>query len=115
MESMDVDMEVAEQAVAPQQGTEKREFLRLEMDIPVMLVEHTTEERIAAVCRDLSGTGLLVEMSLRPALGTTYDVSIPVSRPELQIGSLEAIAEVTRVTPRGERHEIGLKICSIKA
>lgn len=113
MEAM--DMEVADRASARQSDAEKREFLRLEMDIPVMLVEHATEERIAAVCRDLSGTGLLVEMSLRPELGTTYDVSIPVSRPELQIGSLQAIAEVTRVTPRGGRHEIGLKICSIKA
>lgn len=110
MDALGVTME----AVA-QKAQEKREFLRLEMDIPVMLVEHVTKERIAAVCRDLSGTGLLVEMALQPQLGTTYDVSIPVSRPELQIGSLEAIAEVTRVTPRGGRNEIGLKICSIKA
>lgn len=110
MEAMDLDMEAASQ-----KQQEKREFLRLEMDIPVMLIEHATEERIAAVCRDLSGTGLLVEMALKPELGTTFDVSIPVSRPELQIGSLGAIAEVTRVTPRGERHEIGLKICQIKA
>lgn len=107
---MEAEIEVA------QPGTqEKRDFLRLEMDIPIMLLEHDSGERIAAVCRDLSGTGLLVEMALKPELGTKFDVSIPVSRPELQIGSLEAVAEVTRVTPRGERHQIGLVICSIKA
>lgn len=115
MEATELDTGAAHQGLAQQAGDEKREFLRLELDIPVMLVESATDERIAAVCRDLSGTGLLVEMALRPELGTTYEVSIPVSRPELQIGSLHAIAEVTRVTPRGERHEIGLKICSIRA
>ncbi len=93
---------------------DKRDFLRMEMDIPVTLTDSMTGQQVTGICRDLSGTGMLVEMRVAPREGIRYDVSVPATRPDLDLGSLEASVEVTRVIPRGDGFEVGMKICGIK-
>ncbi len=94
---------------------EKRDFLRMQMDIPITLTHSHSGDTIQAVCKDLSGTGMLVESDTEVRAGDTYDVSVPSSRPDLDLGSLEATVEVTRVLPRAGGFELGLKIQGIKA
>ncbi len=94
---------------------EKRDFLRMQMNIPITLTHSHSGATIQAICRDLSGTGMLVESDSEARLGDTYDISVPSSRPDLDLGSLEASVEVTRVIPRAEGFELGLKIQGIKA
>ena len=91
--------------------TEKRNFIRMKVDTPVDLVIAGSAARtVKAICKDLSGTGMLVETEEALELGTELVVSITTGK-----NPFEADAEVTRSrTATNGKFIIGLKIKEIR-
>jgi hypothetical protein len=91
--------------------TEKRNFIRMKVDTPVDLTLAGDNPRlIRAVCKDLSGTGMLVETEEALEIGTTLTVAITSGK-----NPFEADAEVTRSrTSSNGRFILGLKISDIR-
>jgi len=91
--------------------TEKRNFIRMKVDTPVELTISGDKSRVVrAICKDLSGTGMLVEVEETIELGTELVVAITSGK-----NPFEADAEVTRSrTSSNGRFIIGLKISDIR-
>ncbi len=94
---------------------EKRDYMRMAMDIPITLTNAQISSSISGRCRDLSGTGMLVETEQALTIGDIFEVSVPSARPDLDLGSLDAEVEVTRCIALDSGYEIGLLIRGIKA
>jgi len=91
--------------------TEKRNFIRMKVDTPVELTISGDNSRVVrAICKDLSGTGMLVEVEETIELGTELVVAITSGK-----NPFEADAAVTRSrTSSNGRFIIGLKISDIR-
>lgn len=77
----------------PKSYSEKRGFIRMKVAAPVQL--RYGDRELTATCRNLSGSGLLLEIDQELPVGATVEVRIP------QEGDnrvpFEATAEVNRV------------------
>ena len=91
--------------------TEKRNFIRMKVDTPVDLTLQGEGSRtLKAICKDLSGTGMLVEIDETLEIGTPLVVSITSGK-----NPFEADAEVSRSrTSANGKFIIGLKIREIR-
>lgn len=91
--------------------SEKRDYIRMRMNAPVT-IQHAGLE-IAATCRDLSSTGMQVELRAQLSLGAFVTVHIPSEHNALR--SLDAEAEVVRVQDLGEGQQmLGLAILTMR-
>ena len=91
--------------------TEKRNFIRMKVDTPVELTIKGDQARVVkAICKDLSGTGMLVEVEEPIDIGTELVVAITSGK-----NPFEADAEVSRSRSSSNgRLIIGLKITEIR-
>ncbi len=91
--------------------TEKRNFIRMKVDTPVDLTTQGGDSRtVKAICKDLSGTGMLVEVDETLAIGTQLTVSITSGK-----NPFEADAEVSRSRAgTNGKYILGLKIKEIR-
>ena len=89
--------------------SEKRGFIRLRVDTPVQV--QMGAERFTAVCKDLSGSGMLMATERKLPLGAELDIRIE------QEGDnrlpFHASAKVARVEDEGDGYIIGLAITGI--
>jgi len=91
--------------------SEKRNFIRMKINTPVNIEHGTT--RIVARCKDLSGSGMLVESEQQLPLGSVVELYID-QEGEKRL-PFRATAEVARVEPSsGGSFTLGLSITSIK-
>lgn len=90
--------------------TEKRNFIRMSMDANVSFTVEKKKERHLGRCRNLSGTGMLLETAKKLQVGHKVNITLPSERSELP--NLEAMAEVIRVMQLTDSHtfEVGLAI-----
>ncbi len=90
--------------------TEKRNFIRMRVDANVSFTTAESQEKHNGRCRNLSGTGMLLETNKKLRVGNKINITLPSERSELP--NLEATAEVIRVNPLAHTHtfEIGLAI-----
>ena len=90
--------------------TEKRNFIRMKVDTPVdLIIQGEGARTLKAICKDLSGTGMLVEIDETLEIGTPLRVSITSGK-----NPFEADAEVSRSrTSANGKFIIGLKILEI--
>lgn len=63
-------------SLASRDYQEKRNFIRMKVDTPVRVLLSNGDEQLEGICRDLSGGGLLVELSEPLPVGTLVEVSI---------------------------------------
>ena len=90
---------------------EKRDFIRMRINSQVLI--HHEGNDYTGICRDLSGTGMLVETQQSFELGTQLDVSIE-QKSETHL-PFNASTEVSRIQPGSENTLIlGLSIKEIK-
>lgn len=90
--------------------TEKRNFIRMKVDTPVELTINGTGLKVRAICKDLSGTGMLVEVEDAIEIGTELVVAITSGK-----NPFEADAAVSRSRSSSNgRFIIGLKISDIR-
>lgn len=94
----------------PRPYSEKRGYIRMAVEAPIAI--RCDGQELDAVCRNLSGSGLLVEAERELAPGSTVEVEI--SQEGDNRVPFRATAEVSRVQP-GEAGQfiIGLAIRNI--
>lgn len=63
-----------------QQATEKRHFIRMNLDTPAYIEISQAQPREEAICRNLSGNGLLLETKQSLRCGTHMRVTISNQR-----------------------------------
>lgn len=91
--------------------SEKRDFIRMHLEAPATLRYQNNE--FAALCRDLSSTGMLLESTTALVPGARVTVHLPSEHPSFQ--ALEVEAEVVRaVTMEDGRQSLGLTVISMR-
>lgn len=92
---------------------EKRDFIRMKVDTEVTLTLDGTNEQVTAFCRDLSGTGMLIETNQAIEEGTVCDTRLPSNNEAFP--ALDARVKVLRCTPGEdeETYHLGAEIIEI--
>ena len=89
---------------------EKRDFIRMRVDADVALI-HAGQE-IAAVCVDLSSSGMQVQAPRQFNVGDLLTVRIDSEHAALK--GLEADTEVVWTKTAGEEQQLGLNILKMR-
>lgn len=98
-------------SVSDRSYNEKRDFVRMKIDSDVTIRQGDNEYK--ATCKDLSGTGMLLESNTKFALGELVDVLIQQTSSSHE--PFNATAEVSRVEENsGGSYTIGLSIKEIR-
>lgn len=94
----------------PRDYEEKRDYIRMLLDHPVQCTDTATGDRFTGQAKDLSGTGLCLELTRDCAPGALLDVRIEPDK--AVVPPLHALVEVVRVEPdvSGERFRVGTHI-----
>lgn len=93
---------------------DKRDFYRmmLNSDVTVTIIDDEANSQILATCRDLSATGMAIEMSHPIELNTNVKVSVESANNNVQ--PLDVAGKVVRVTEEGnECYLVGINIAEI--
>lgn len=94
-------------SMADRSFQEKRDYIRMRMEAPVTLVHGT--ERLSAMCRDLSSSGMLLETEGILKAGDLVEVIIPSGNASIQ--DLHAHGRVVRVSEtHSGKHAIGIEV-----
>ncbi|MCI0911051.1 PilZ domain-containing protein [Pseudomonas putida] len=94
----------------PSNHSEKRDFIRMRIDTEVRLLH--AGQVIAAVCLDLSSSGMQVQAPQRFQVGDTLEVRIDSDHPALK--GLHASAEVVWIADQpGGQQKFGLRILAM--
>ena len=82
---------------------DKRNFFRMMVNSPCQLQINDDESSrtIQAVCKDISATGMSLEVD-EPSIEIGTQVSVNIDSTSSQIPSLEAVAKVVRCVPETE-------------
>ncbi|ROL75371.1 PilZ domain-containing protein [Pseudomonas vranovensis] len=95
----------------PTDYSEKRDFIRMRVDADISLIHQ--DQVIAAVCLDLSSSGMQVQAPQRFTVGDKLEVRIDSDHPALE--GLEARTEVVWIATQPEGlQKLGLRILSMK-
>jgi c-di-GMP-binding flagellar brake protein YcgR len=93
---------------------DKRDFYRmmLNSDVTVTIIDDEANSKIMATCRDLSATGMAIEMSHPLELNTCVKVSVESANNNVQ--PLDISGKIVRVTEEGaECFLVGINIAEI--
>ena len=93
---------------------DKRDFYRmmLNSDVTVTIIDDEANSTVFATCRDLSATGMAIEMSHPIDLNSNVRVSVDSANSSVQ--SLDVSGKVVRVTEESnECYLIGINITEI--
>jgi c-di-GMP-binding flagellar brake protein YcgR len=93
---------------------DKRDFYRmmLNSDVTVTIIDDEANSQILATCRDLSATGMAIEMSHPIEINTNVKVSLESANNNVQ--PLEVSGKVVRVTEEGDEcFLVGINIAEI--
>ncbi|MGF6591117.1 PilZ domain-containing protein [Pseudomonas sp. 2835] len=95
----------------PTDYSEKRDFIRMRVEADISLIHQG--QVIAAVCLDLSSSGMQVQAPQPFTVGDKLEVRIDSDHPALK--GLEASTEVVWIADQPEgQQKLGLRILSMK-
>lgn len=95
----------------PMDYSEKRDFIRMRVEADISLIHQG--QVIAAVCLDLSSSGMQVQAPRPFTVGDQLEVRIDSDHPALK--GLEASTEVVWIADQPEgQQKLGLRILSMK-
>lgn len=93
--------------------SEKRDFIRMKVNAQLTITREDNKASINGVCRDLSGTGMLLEVSEAIPEGTRLHTSLPSQNDNFP--AFESVVSVTRCTDQGDgRYMLGVNIEEVK-
>ena len=95
---------------------DKRNFFRMMVNSPCQLQINDDESSrtIQAVCKDISATGMSLEVD-EPSIEIGTQVSVNIDSTSSQIPSLAAVAKVVRCVPETESScVVGVEISDMK-
>lgn len=87
---------------------EKRNFIRMQMDVPATITLTQNDQVIQARCLDLSGNGMLLSSPEPIQEESIFHIVISSTRPNLP--PLEAEVKCTRCIEKDGQYEIGVLI-----
>ncbi|MDX1451157.1 MAG: PilZ domain-containing protein [Oleiphilaceae bacterium] len=91
---------------------EKRDFIRMKVDTEVILTLDGENKELKGHCRDLSGTGMLIEVAEAIKEGATCSTTLPSGNDAFP--SLDATIKVLRCKQLGDStYQVGAEILSI--
>ncbi|MEQ6885190.1 PilZ domain-containing protein [Salicola sp. Rm-C-2C1-2] len=94
-------------------NSDKRDFIRMNVDTAIELIEDEQGQRMEGRCVDLSATGMAVEMEKELAEGQCLHTSLPSHNPDFP--PFETVATVLRSEPLDDgRWRVGLRIDEVK-
>ncbi len=91
----------------PSDFNEKRELVRMKINTPVNIRVRDENVSTQAICKELSGNGMMVATDADYAIGASVEVTLAGK------GPFKASAEVVRRTTEDDRFLIGLKLLEI--
>ncbi len=92
---------------------EKRDFIRMKVDTEVILSVDALNKEFKGYCRDLSGTGMLIEVDEAIAEGTQCSTTLPSGNDAFP--SLDATIKVLRCKQLDDNtYQLGAEIVSIE-
>ncbi|SDS46103.1 PilZ domain-containing protein [Halopseudomonas xinjiangensis] len=95
-----------------QQYSEKRDYMRMQVQATAVMKLPELGETLAVQCHDLSSQGMQATSELAVAPGTAVEVSIPSPNPHLP--GLEAKGSVVRCSEdEAGRHILGVQFDSL--
>lgn len=74
---------------------EKRDFVRMQMNVPIQITIKDSSEIITGICKNLSGNGLFFATSRKIDIGTQLKISI--YSPDNKFNNLNALIQVSRI------------------
>lgn len=93
---------------------EKRDFIRMQVGTEIILTLNDSNKLVSGCCKDLSGTGMLIEISEMLAEGDICKTTLPSNNEAFP--SLNTIVKVLRCTPVGEnKYLLGVEIVNIES
>jgi hypothetical protein len=91
---------------------EKRDFIRMKVDTQITLAVDDSEIKVEGFCRDLSGTGMLIEVNQEVNTGTTCSTTFPSNNEAFP--SLDAKVKILRCIQLSDnKFQIGAEILEI--
>ncbi len=92
---------------------EKRDFIRMKVDTEVVLTLDGENRNVKGYCRDLSGTGMLIEVEEAIAEGSQCKTTLPSNNEAFP--SLDATVKVLRCTQIDDTtYHLGTEILDIE-
>lgn len=93
--------------------SEKRDFIRMKIDADIILEPAGSANKIPGKCKDLSGTGMLVEVGESVPVGAELQTSLPSNNPAFP--SFDTVVKVLRCEelPTG-RYLLGMEIVQVR-
>lgn len=90
---------------------EKRDFIRMKVDTEITL-SFDNNKHVKGICRDLSGTGMLIEVTEEVSEGSSCKTTFPSSNDAFP--ALDASIKIIRCTALGEdKYQLGTEILAI--
>lgn len=91
---------------------EKRDFIRMKVDTEIILSPNDSDANVSGYCKDLSGTGMLIEVNEALSEGATCKTTLPSNNAAFP--SLEATIKVLRCTMIDDnKYQLGAEILNI--
>lgn len=92
---------------------EKRDFIRMQVDTEVTIVVEESNQQLKGHCRNLSGTGMLLEVDSKIPEGQTCKTSLNSS--STSFPGLDATIKVVRCTQlEDDLYQLGTEIVQIE-
>jgi len=92
---------------------EKRDFIRMKVDTEVILTVSDENRSVKGYCRDLSGTGMLIEVDEAITEGLKCKTTLPSNNEAFP--SLDATVQVLRCTKvDDDKYHLGMEILDIE-
>lgn len=92
---------------------EKRDFIRMRVDTEIILTVDGSNEQLKGYCRDLSGTGMLIEVEKELAEGAICHTTLASTNSAFP--SLDACIKILRCEQLGEdKFHLGTEIVQIE-
>jgi hypothetical protein len=91
---------------------EKRDFIRMKIDTEITLSLDKNNKHVKGICRDLSGTGMLIEVAEEVSEGSTCKTTLPSNNEAFP--ALDASITIIRCTEIEEgKYQLGTEILEI--
>ena len=91
---------------------EKRDFIRMKVDTQIILAVDDGKLKVEGLCKDLSGTGMLIEVDQEVNKGTMCSTTLPSNNEAFP--ALDARVKVLRCIQVSEnKYQLGAEILEI--
>tara|TARA_R110002072_G_scaffold298816_2_gene473271 strand:- start:16063 stop:16365 length:303 start_codon:yes stop_codon:yes gene_type:complete len=91
---------------------EKRDFIRMKVDTQIILAVDDSQLKVEGYCKDLSGTGMLIEVDQEVGQGTMCSTTLPSNNDAFP--SLDAKVKVLRCIQLSDnKYQLGAEILEI--